>query len=122
MKLYAIDVDHTLQLSDGPVLLSDVSKLHDEKNVVGICGNWALFVHRVPVWLDFINFLGPMEMTKAAFLRQLKTYISANEYIMVGNDHRDLARWPNGVSRDAVAAEEAGFRFISEDAFAGGER
>ena len=42
MRLYAFDVDDTLELSGGPVRLSDVVRLRRDGHIVGLCGNWAI--------------------------------------------------------------------------------
>ena len=117
MKLYAFDVDETLEVSGGPILMERPAELHNLGHVVGLCGNWAVVVRGIPAWFQFISFLGPMEITKADFLRQLKTYIPSDEYIMVGN-----VLGVSGQSDDKGAADEAGWRFIQEQAFADGER
>jgi hypothetical protein len=58
-----------------------------------------------------------MEMSKDVFLRQLKTYIRAEDYIMVGN-----ILGVSGGSDDQGAASLAGWRFIKESDFAAGAR
>ena len=58
-----------------------------------------------------------MEMSKEIFLKQLKTYIRADDYIMVGN-----IKGISGASDDQGAANLAGWRFIKESDFAAGER
>jgi hypothetical protein len=63
------------------------------------------------------GFIGPMEMSKAIFLDQLKTYIRADDYIMVGN-----IKGVSGASDDEGAANLAGWRFIKESDFAAGTR
>ena len=56
--------------------------------------------------------LGFMEMSKDTFLNQLKTHISAVDYIMVGN-----IKGVSGASDDAGAANLAGWRFVKESDF-----
>ena len=56
-------------------------------------------------------------MAKADYLIELRTYVYAESYVMVGNDPRIF-----GASDDATAAREAGFRFIRESEFAAGMR
>ena len=85
MKIYAFDVDDTLEVSAGPVTISSVQTLQNEGNIVGLNGNWAVAVRNLPLWHQIFSFIGPMEMTKHVFLTQLKTYIPAAEYIMVGS-------------------------------------
>jgi hypothetical protein len=57
-----------------------------------------------------------MEMSKDGFLNQLKTYIRANDYIMVGN-----VKGVSGASDDEES-DLAGWRFIKESDFAAGAR
>jgi len=113
--LYAFDVDHTLSVSAGPIALDSVRALREAGHITGLCGNWAVVTRTVQAWWDLFSFLGPLSMTKADFLRHLATYVPATEYVMVGNDG-------GGLSEDAGAAKEAGWRFISERDFAGGRR
>jgi len=61
-------------------------------------------------------------MTKENFMTMLAKYTPADEFIMVGNDDRD-PKWGNRtVSQDGLAAQYAGWKFISEDDFASGTR
>lgn len=117
MRIYAFDVDETLEISGGPIKLADVGDLVIAGNVVGICGNWAVFVRSVRNWSDFVSFVGPMLMRKSEFLTQIKTYIPAESYIMVGN-----IKGITGQSDDLGAAQEAGWTFLSEGEFANGAR
>jgi hypothetical protein len=89
--------------------------LRNSGHIVGLCGNWGLFTHSVPNWYDRVSFIGPMRLTKADYLIELRTNVSAESYVMVGNDPRIF-----GGSDDATAAREAGFRFIREFEFADG--
>ena len=113
MKLYAFDVDDTLEISNGPVRLEAMQALRNSGHIVGLCGNWGLFTRSVPNWYDRVSFIGPMRLTKADYLIELRTNVSAESYVMVGNDPRIF-----GGSDDATAAREAGFRFIREFEFA----
>ena len=117
MKIYAFDVDDTLELSGGPVSIRSVRRLRDQGNIVGLNGNWAVIVQAVPLWHRIFSFLGPMDIAKDTFLTQLKTYIRAEEYIMVGN-----IKGVSGASDDEGAAAVAGWRFIKESDFAAGAR
>jgi hypothetical protein len=117
MKIYAFDVDDTLDASGGPVSILSVRSLRDQGNIVGLNGNWAVVVQTVPLWHRIFSFIGPMEMSKDVFLTQLKTYIRADEYIMVGN-----IKGVSGTSDDEGAADLAGWRFIKESEFAAGVR
>jgi hypothetical protein len=109
MNIYAFDVDETLEVSAGPIQITRLRELAKE-HVVGLCGNWALFVNSVPDWHRFISFVGPMEMTKEAFLDQLATHIKADNYFMIGN-----ILGISGASDDKGAAEKAGWQFIKEN-------
>ncbi len=117
MIVYAFDVDETLEVAGGPVPIVALEALRSYGHVVGLCGNWALAVATIAGWPTFLSFVGPMEMSKAAFLRQIKTYMPADDYVMVGN-----IRGVSGASDDAGAAAEAGWRFLSEATFAAGGR
>ena len=117
MKIYAFDVDDTLEVSGGPISIVSVGGLKAQGHIVGLNGNWAVVVQAVPVWHRIFSFIGPMEMSKDIFLNQLKTYIRADDYIMVGN-----VKGISGASDDRGAADLAGWRFIKESDFAAGAR
>jgi hypothetical protein len=117
MKIYAFDVDDTLEVSGGPISIASVGSLRPEGHIVGLNGNWAVVVQAVPLWHRIFSFIGPMEMSKDTFLNQLKTYIAADEYVMVGN-----IKAVSGGSDDEGAATLAGWRFIKESDFAAGAR
>jgi uncharacterized SAM-dependent methyltransferase len=117
-RLYAFDVDETLEVSSGPVPVTALSALRDEGHIVGLCGNWGVFVQAVPEWHRIVSFVGPLQLSKADFLTQLRLHIRAGDYVMVGNDPR--TGW--GTSADREAAERAGWRFIREAEFAAGAR
>ena len=117
MKIYAFDVDDTLEFSGGPVSIASVGHLRDQGHIVGLNGNWAAVVQTVAVWHLMFSFIGPMEMSKDAFLNQLKNFIPADGYIMVGN-----IKGVSGASDDEGAAGLAGWRFIKESDFAAGAR
>jgi hypothetical protein len=117
MKIYAFDVDDTLEVSGGPVSIVSVGSLKRQGHVAGLNGNWAMAVQSVPLWHRIFSFIGPMEMSKVIFLNQLKTYIRADDYIMVGN-----IKGVSGGSDDEGAASSAGWRFIKESDFAAGAR
>ncbi|MCZ6620530.1 MAG: hypothetical protein O7C72_01315 [Deltaproteobacteria bacterium] len=115
MKLYAFDVDETLEISGGPIKLDQMTQLRNEGHIVGICGNWIIFVQAVTGWHDLVSFLSIGIGEKSEFLNQIKQYIRAEEYIMVGN-----ILGVSGASDDKGAAETAGWRFIKESEFAAG--
>ena len=117
MKIYAFDVDDTLEVSGGPISILSVGSLKPQGHIVGLNGNWAVVVQTVPLWHRIFSFIGPMEMSKDIFLNQLKTYIRADDYIMVGN-----IKGVSGASDDEGAANLAGWRFIKESDFAAGAR
>jgi hypothetical protein len=116
------DVDETLEVSKGPVTLQMVLDLKLQGHIVGVIGNWAVLVNRFPQWHQVFSFLGPMAMTKENFMVMLAKYTPADEFIMVGNDDRDPKWGTRPVSMDGRAAEDAGWKFISEDDFASGTR
>ena len=117
-RVFAFDVDDTLAVSNGPVAVAALQDLVAEGHVVGLCGNWAVFVQAVPDWHRLISFLGPFSVTKAEFLVQLRLHVPAAEYVMVGNDPATGL----GSSPDRSSAEQAGWRFIRELDFAAGAR
>jgi hypothetical protein len=109
-KLIALDVDHTLEISNGPIPLSALAELRKMKHIVGIAGNWGLFTQVVEKWYDLVSFIGPYDGRKPAMLKSLKRYIPAAHYIMVGNNEQ-------GKSEDDIAARLAGYEFVKEDQF-----
>lgn len=117
MNIYAFDVDHTLEISGGPVTLSSLIKLHAAGHILGICGNFALVCNMITGWHNIFSFIGQMEMPKEVFLQQIKRYVPADDYVMVGN-----VLGVSGASDDKGAAERAGWRFIKESDFAEGTR
>lgn len=131
MNVYAFDVDETLEISNGPVTLQSMMDLRVQGHVVGLCGNWGLFTSMVPGWQHLISFLNAVpeywvngvRADKADFLKLLKMYTPANDYVMVGNvfGEKNKLGFVCG-SRCSEAAEMAGWRFIKEDAFAEGAR
>ena len=136
MKVYALDVDETLEISNGPVTLHMMQELREQGHVVGICGNWGLFCQVVQGWqnlISFVNCVPPLfvqaaagqgvRVDKAWFLNHLQQYVRADEYILVGNvkGEKNSLGFICG-SEDSEAAKLAGWRFIKEDDFAGGAR
>ena len=117
MKIYALDVDDTIEVCGGPISIASVGSLKPQGHIVGLNGNWAAVVQTVPSWHRIFSFVGPMEMSKDTFLNQLKTYIPADDYVMVGN-----IKGVSGGSDDEGAANLAGWRFIKESDFAAGAR
>jgi len=117
MVVYAFDVDETLEVSTGPVQLFDLVKLRENGHIVGLCGNWAMVTRHCPDWHHICSFVEPCGIEKDDFLRQLRQYIPADDYVMVGN-----ILGVSGASDDRGAAERAGWRFIQEREFANGVR
>ena len=117
VNVYAFDIDETLEISGGPVTLDSVAELAHSGHIVGLCGNFAVVTRQVPGWHRMFSFIGPMAMPKDAFLLQIREYVLAEDYIMVGN-----ILGQSGSSDDLGAARRAGWRFICESDFAKGER
>ena len=126
MKVYAFDVDETLECSNGPIPLQAMLDLRREGHIVGLCGNLHCFMERVHNWHDYISFTLNFDtlLTLGGLLPKeywLRTFLiscrNAEEYIMVGN-----IMGVTGASDDKGAAEKAGWRFIGEKEFAGGVR
>lgn len=117
MNIYAFDVDDTLDVSGGPISVVSLGGLKSQGHIVGLNGNWAVVVQSVPLWYSIFSFIGPMEMSKDTFLSQIRSYIRADDYIMVGN-----VKGVSGASDDEAAANLAGWRFIKESDFAAGAR
>ena len=125
-KVYAFDVDETLEVSGGPVRLEALLELRRRGHVVGLCGNLHCFMERVPRWWEYISFTLNFDTlyTLGTLLPKdywLKTFTiscrDAEEYILVGN-----ILGVSGASDDRGSAERAGWRFIRESDFATGER
>lgn len=123
VKVYAFDVDETLEVSGGPVAVAELQKLRDEGHVVGICGNWAGFCQRVIGWQNLVSFMS-VGVDKALFLHQLALFVPGDDFIMVGN-----IQGVSGSSDDKGAVERANtglnfprWRFIKESDFAAGAR
>ena len=117
MKVYAFDVDETLAISGGPIQTADALALRDQGHLVGLCGNWAAISLKHPEMMRSFHFFGPMVMPKEMFLGQIRSYLPAEEYVMVGN-----IPGVSGASNDQAAAELARWRFIQEAEFARGTR
>ena len=58
MAVYAFDVDETLEVSQGPVKLSDLVKLREHGHIVGLCGNWGMVTLHCPDWHHICSFVG----------------------------------------------------------------
>lgn len=117
MNVYAFDVDETLEVSGGPVTLASMMDLRVAGHIVGICGNWAAFCQRVQGWHNLVSFMNVGTPDKETPLIELKRYVPADDYVLVGNIFG-----VSGASDDAGAAARAGWRFIKESDFAEGKR
>lgn len=133
MKVYAFDVDETLEISNGPVTLQMMKDLRVQGHIVGLCGNLTKFCCEVSGWQHLISFtmnfdtvtvLGGL-LPKEVYLRAFRevNFPIAEEYIMVGNvfGAKNSLGHVCG-SQDSLAAERSGWRFIKEDDFAAGVR
>jgi hypothetical protein len=126
-KVYAFDVDETIEVSGGPVTLASMMDLRVSGAIVGLCGNLNAFCTRVTGWQHLISFTLNLDLypvigaglPKDIWLRVFRqtTFPNAEEYIMVGN-----ILGVSGASDDKGAAERAGWRFIQESEFAKGVR
>ncbi len=131
MKVYLFDVDHTLEVSGGPVTIKSMIELKDQGHIIGICGNWTVFVARVQGWQHLISLQHPFHlcyynekgerMDKTDFMKAVRQYLPAEDYVMIGNSLRDKEKIPN-ISDDEGAAFRADWKFIKEENFANGER
>lgn len=110
----AFDVGQTLDIADGPIKTQYVKDLYDADYIVGICGNWKHYIGSVSEWERTVSFVGHMYgyITKDIMLKQLKDAISADRYILVGNDPSIRGR-----SDDINLARISGWEFIKEDNF-----
>ena len=126
MKVYAFDVDDTLEVSNGPVTIKMIVDLRNQGHVVGLCGNWQVFIQCVPEWYKLIQFLNYGQVKNVALFELKRMIPGADEYIMVGNvGPLDSKTWgvpQSGGSDDMSQAKGADWRFIAEKAFFDGER
>ena len=114
--VFAFDVDHTLEVSEGPVTVLALRELVAQGHVVGLCGNWAVFVRAVPDWHRVVSFLGPLGISKATGVEELARPlgISAEDVVAFGDMPNDVPMlgWAGlGVAmgnahQDAVAAAD----------------
>jgi len=125
MKVYAFDVDDTLEVSHGPVKLESLMELRRQGHIIGLCGNIQPMMC-VNGWWHLISFFNYAQC-KNVFLWELKNLTSyAEEHVMVGNigplDARTYHIPQTGGSDDMSQALAAQWRFIKEDDFANGVR
>lgn len=116
MIVYAFDVDHTVEISEGPVTLKMMMDLRVAGHIVGLNGNAQRFLERVDGWQHLVSFFN-VGLPKPSYLGWLRQAIKADDYVMVGN-----ILGVTGGSDDEGAARDAGWRFILERDFAAGAR
>ena len=140
MKVYAFDVDETIETSQGPVTVQMMRDLRKEGHIVGLCGALCRFLQKVPDWHEVISFTLNFDfgyngwysqyglhshIPKPIWLHcfQHVTFPGADEYILVGNvsGEKNSLGVVTG-SHDSEAAAAAGWKFIKEDDFARGVR
>lgn len=123
MKVYAFDVDETLEISNGPVTLAMMEEVRLAGAIVGICGNMSKWCSTVPDWHRRVSFVGQGFLPKHLFLHCLRLNIVADDYVMVGNiiGEKNSLGFVCG-SNDIGEAGLCGWRFIKEDDFAAGAR
>jgi len=150
-KVYAFDVDETLEVSAGPIKIQSLVELYEEGHCVGICGNWAQLIRSAVGWNTVISFLGPITWIPEGIDIKVKNTEGKEQIISITK--QDIAQsFPlkymkahflsqiklytpakefimvgnilgvSGQSDDKTAAELAGWRFIQEIKFAEGER
>lgn len=56
MKVYAFDVDETMETSNGPVTVDMLRELRGQGHIVGLCGALCRFLQKVPDWHEVISF------------------------------------------------------------------
>jgi hypothetical protein len=123
--VWAFDVDDTLRFEGAPfpgnVIIADIARLRSEGNITGICGNWQVVLDHFRNWYLYFSFFGPFgpgitklnrTLHKHEQLKDLKTVIRADRYIMVGNRRGDPDAHPG--SQDDSQARLAGWDFIEE--------
>jgi len=116
-KVYAFDVDDTIEGLGGPVTIESMTHLRATGHLVGLCGNWAAFCRVVESWWQIVSFMN-VGVAKEVLLTHLKEHLPGHEdYILVGN-----IPGVSGTSDDQGAALRAGWRFIKESDFAQGMR
>ena len=122
MKVYAFDVDETLEISNGPVTLAMMEELRAQGHIVCISGNWGFFC-RLPDWHLRISTILNLGTPKHYGMIQFRQYCPAEDYVLVGNifGEKNSLGFVCG-SHDSEEAALAGWRFIKEDDFANGVR
>ena len=117
-KVFAFDVDETLEVSGGPVTIRMMQDLLTDGHKVGLCGNWKVFLDKRPDLAGMLAFCGPVGIPKEDFLKAVKGHHhGADDYVIVGN-----VPGVSGDSDDIGAAKRAGWKFIREMDFSRGER
>ena len=109
VNIYLFDVDGTIEVSFGPVTIAQMVNLKRSGHIIGLCGNWGLFVRTVQGWENLLSLIGPIGTSKALYMSQIKIFIPADRYIFVGN-----------APPDNIEARDAGWEFIREVEFKDG--
>lgn len=114
VNMYLFDVDETLEVSNGPVKLSQLRALKDCGHIVGLCGNWAVFVQTTPRWWCYVSLVN-VGVDKEIFMNQLKVFAlkGISHFVLVGN----RAPLGNPEWSDETSALKAGFEFIEAKDF-----
>lgn len=107
MKVYAFDVDETLESSGGPISTSELKRLRDAGHIVGIIGNTFGYINKVIDWHKTITFFNITYTFKHVQLIYIKQKIKAQEYIFIGNTTPS-----NSPYSDRTEAEQAQWTFI----------
>jgi len=116
-RVYAFDVDDTIEGLGGPVTVQSMMDLRAAGHVVGLCGNWAAFCRALAGWWQLVSFIN-LGLAKDVWLAHFKEQLPGYEdYVLVGN-----ILGVSGASDDQGAARKAGWRFIKESDFARGQR
>src|SRR5262249_17126098 len=116
-RVYAFDIDDTMEGLGGPVTVQSLIELRAAGQVVGLCGNWAAFCRAVESWWQLVSFMN-VGTAKDTFLAHLKEHLPGYQhYVLVGN-----VQGVSGASDDQGVAQRAGWRFIQENDFAQGAR
>ncbi|MDA4132126.1 MAG: hypothetical protein OK454_03250 [Thaumarchaeota archaeon] len=119
MKVFAFDVDGTLDVGDppGPVMLEQLVWLKMQGNVIGLCGNYGAVFRTVRGWHNLFSFWNLMG--KAKTLMAVKETMAmagiidqVEAFIMVGNDGDGVL-----VSSDKANAVTAKWDFVLAEDF-----
>jgi len=84
-KVYAFDVDETLEVSAGPIKIQSLVELYEEGHCVGICGNWAQLIRSAVGWNTVISFLGPITWIPEGIDIKVKILKAKNRLLVLQN-------------------------------------